>query len=1838
MRYQTHSRKSFFLTLTQIGLVCLFIFNGILLLPQTVKAEGETSTPMPTATPTVTNTPPSPVEVASTFNWLSYPEEATALASARSMAILAGKFINYGLVDASSCAYNGLLENGAANPCGETVAHNAVILWQNQFDQAILEASRQANVPPFVLKNVIIQESQLWPSSHPTIYGYSEYGLGHVTQMGADTLLRWNTDFYNEFCTSVYSPDTCRERYALLPAHQQAVLRGAVLRILDADCSNCPGFVDLQKARASIFTIASVLKANRRHTEWVIEGITGKSASGRIEEVQLWRLTLAGYNAGPGCLATALYNNNRAGLSISWKNVSSQFDKGCAPAIDYVDDVTRIYATVPEVLASASTDASRAAAMVFMVAPHLQPLATPTPTVATTATMTAEPDTLEIANSTEILSGKTEVPGVGIEPPSTEILPIETEVSVTETSPASSGGEYPSVPIDETDVPLAGGEGASEPQSNPGEIVLKFNGFIAELFAKNVFSSVDAIVEQKVDVLNAVIIKVPEDNLPEALVKLNNNLLVDYAEPNFMVSAFYTPNDPEFSSQSYLGSIQVPEAWDIAHGDGVVVAVLDTGMELSHPDLDGANWINSGEFGLDEYGLDRQSNGLDDDKNGYVDDWVGWNFVDGSNSIFDNHGHGTHVAGLIGARMDNNLGIAGVAPDVTIMPLKVLDASGQGSYTGVAEAITYAVDNGANIINLGFGGVAQSDILKAAIDYAESHGVLVVAAAGNTGSNTLMYPASYPYVLSVGAVSSDLNWASFSTFGSEINLVSPGVGVYSTLLGGSYGLMSGTSMSSAQVSGVAALLASSPQFDTANKVRVALLGSVHDLGDPGWDIYYGDGLVRALDALNFVPTGVPTPTFTPPPVDTPGPGAGGVNAMAIEQLWGTAQTCTYGITAPGNSIDLAFNNQSATCTGTFGNTPGSWVYTAIQDTTLPSIVSTTLNIQFGATIGNDTISLDVYDGVGWTPVTSFNTNTPFALYSYDVSAILDTTTKVNAAQVRLLGTNRQGAADNITFTMDEIRLDVTDVSNTPPVVNITAPANGSSFSQGASITFTGTATDVEDGNLNASLQWTSSILGAIGTGANFSTSSLSVGTHTITAQVTDSGGLTGNDSISVTITVVANTPPTVNITSPADGSSFTQGSSINFTGTSNDTQDGNISANLQWSSSLDGGVGTGASFSTSSLSVGVHTITAQVTDSGGQTGNDSISVTITVAATNPHGGYGALTDQCASCHRAHTAETNRLISYPNSPLTDNTFCLSCHSSGAVTVSTHSNIDEPGTQESFELLCVQCHEPHGSSNLANVRSDIRVQQNPSIITTGPVVFTSLTGANSLDEVDSALPESVASNVDDLCVTCHVNASRPGSGTPLLHTGGGNHSGGADYRGQDCTACHAHSADNDPNTKDGFMGASCRGCHSAPQGPRRAVAGASGDFVRSSHHVTGSDAVTDADCEVCHDQSDHQAGTVRLFNADNSATVYIMDGVSNETKYENFCVSCHDGNGAQKEATPLAPFSDASTPPIVDVTAWNSASHNVSASIGSCVNCHDNGHGSNKVSLLAPWNYTDDGDLNDPMQQEERFCYTCHGSAGPASSDIASNFGLPTNWANRTIGTNGLANLNDRHDVAATDQARSSSKIECVDCHNPHTATAANPLIADPDPTDGRSPSTPNAYFPGDNFQSRWCLDCHDLTLPPGVVDGHVDGNNNPDGLVNVMAYWDGANNGDDTHGARNGNVGSITGVYWNVDITMQCFDCHTYHVADVSGILPSQGGNSNLFHLKAVTYSEDGLTPLTTNAPGIYNGTFSYENSQANPFVSDWVDGYAYCNTCHDGAQMQSGADNCSRCHMHGSRY
>ena len=253
-----------------------------------------------------------------------------------------------------------------------------------------------------------------------------------------------------------------------------------------------------------------------------------------------------------------------------------------------------------------------------------------------------------------------------------------------------------------------------------------------------------------------------------------------------------------------LDAIAASQAWNQGYtGQGVVVAVVDTGVDSKHIDLDNNIWSNPKEI---------PGNGLDDDGNGFVDDVRGWDFVNKDNDPMDLQGHGTHVAGTIAAE-NNGVGITGVAYNAKIMPVRVLDASGQGLNTNIAAGIRYAADNQADIINLSLGSSVPSPEITQAIRYAFEKGSVVVTAAGNDGDATPDYPARYAthFGITVGAVNSNKNMAGFSDRAGTIPLdyvVAPGVNIYSTLPGNTYGFESGTSMAAPHVSGVVALLLS----------------------------------------------------------------------------------------------------------------------------------------------------------------------------------------------------------------------------------------------------------------------------------------------------------------------------------------------------------------------------------------------------------------------------------------------------------------------------------------------------------------------------------------------------------------------------------------------------------------------------------------------------------------------------------------------------------------------------------------------------------------------------------------------------------------------------------------------------------------------------------------------------------------------------------------------------------------------------------------------------------------------------------------------------------------------
>lgn len=333
----------------------------------------------------------------------------------------------------------------------------------------------------------------------------------------------------------------------------------------------------------------------------------------------------------------------------------------------------------------------------------------------------------------------------------------------------------------------------------------------------------------------------PGEDLRAASSRLLAEAGVEWAEPNYTFSLDFVPNDPDYPRQTpYLSRINIASAWDLNLGrPEIVLAVLDTGVDLSHPDLRDAIWVNPGEI---------PGNGEDDDGNGFIDDVNGWDFADNDNLPDDDHGHGTHVAGIAAAAINNGVGIAGVAGGATIMPVDVFKG-GIGAYDDLIRAIIYATDNGAHVINMSLGASSYSRGEEMAVDYAVARGVVVVAAAGNTGNQTNHYPAAHPSVIAVAATTADDYLSSFSTRGNFVDVAAPGSSIYSTFRSGGYAAMSGTSMAAPHVAGLAALILSRNPGLTQEQVRLLIEATADDLGPTGRDIYFGHGRINAGLAL-----------------------------------------------------------------------------------------------------------------------------------------------------------------------------------------------------------------------------------------------------------------------------------------------------------------------------------------------------------------------------------------------------------------------------------------------------------------------------------------------------------------------------------------------------------------------------------------------------------------------------------------------------------------------------------------------------------------------------------------------------------------------------------------------------------------------------------------------------------------------------------------------------------------------------------------------------------------------------------------------------------------------------
>ena len=354
---------------------------------------------------------------------------------------------------------------------------------------------------------------------------------------------------------------------------------------------------------------------------------------------------------------------------------------------------------------------------------------------------------------------------------------------------------------------------------------------------------------------------------------------IEAVEPNYIFHTVLEPNDPYYLSSSIWHSypdlwgmhkINASVAWDQTTGSSaIVVADIDTGVDRNHPDLAANIWTNPGEL---------PNNGIDDDKNGYIDDYYGWNFVKNTGDPMDDHGHGTHTAGTIAAVGNNAIGVVGVNWQAKIMVLKFLDSGGSGSLDSGIKALQYAADMGARVSSNSWGCECNSVAMDDAVKYEHDKGMVMVAAAGNDNSDAISFsPTSADYAVSVAASDSNDAKASFSNWGERIDVAAPGVYILSTIaandtlcaprnatIGTIYCILSGTSMATPHVAGLAALLLSKNPSLNNEEIRQIIRLGADDLGTPGKDSKFGYGRINAAGSMALANTHPLTPIITSP--------------------------------------------------------------------------------------------------------------------------------------------------------------------------------------------------------------------------------------------------------------------------------------------------------------------------------------------------------------------------------------------------------------------------------------------------------------------------------------------------------------------------------------------------------------------------------------------------------------------------------------------------------------------------------------------------------------------------------------------------------------------------------------------------------------------------------------------------------------------------------------------------------------------------------------------------------------------------------------------------------------
>lgn len=377
----------------------------------------------------------------------------------------------------------------------------------------------------------------------------------------------------------------------------------------------------------------------------------------------------------------------------------------------------------------------------------------------------------------------------------------------------------------------------------PGRLLVKFHTDLPLAQRKTQLAAKGLTSSARLSRLDLDVVEVPVGEELALAKQLERDPSILYAEPDYLVHALTAPNDPYYAHYQWnMPHIGLEEAWDTTTGStDIIIAIIDSGVDLDHPDLS-----------------DKLV--------------AGYDFVNNDSHPDDDNGHGTHVAGIAAAATNNYIGVAGVSWDSKIMPIRVLDSDGTGSISQVASGISWAVDNGADIVNLSLGSTSFNSTLKTAVDYAHTAGCLLVAAAGNAyeKGNPTIYPAALDRVMAVGAVDHEDERASYSNTGNYLDVVAPGgtdgLPIFSTYQG-DYAWSTGTSMACPHVAGLAALIWSVDVTLTNDDVQSIIETTAVDLGSSGWNETFGWGRIDAAAAVAAVAV-APTPTSTHTPTPT----------------------------------------------------------------------------------------------------------------------------------------------------------------------------------------------------------------------------------------------------------------------------------------------------------------------------------------------------------------------------------------------------------------------------------------------------------------------------------------------------------------------------------------------------------------------------------------------------------------------------------------------------------------------------------------------------------------------------------------------------------------------------------------------------------------------------------------------------------------------------------------------------------------------------------------------------------------------------------------------------------